>query len=161
MNTILIPQIEKLLIPKKVLAAISNSLDEASGLFDAALTYIDPKGNPKPFSNYKQIIQTSAKQPVAVDNNPTSGFEYVDSKQTYLELDKGRSPHIYLKDPRGFIVRIRMQNFLQIIQIGGISDQHVLSGEFVYAWHKQHLTLLPVASPRYQSASTCSKKIFK
>ena len=88
------------------------------------------------------------------DNTPTEGFV----------LNKGvggarasygwnaRNEYIRVYDPRDFEFEISVANLLFILREGDCSRGKGLEGKFVYAWDRDKLVLLPVASPDYQNS---------
>lgn len=86
------------------------------------------------------------------DNTPTEGFV----------LNKGvggarasygwnaRNEYIRVYDPRDFEFEISVANLLFILREGDCSRGKGLEGKFVYAWDRDKLVLLPVASADYQ-----------
>jgi hypothetical protein len=73
--------------------------------------------------------------------------------------------HIRVYDPRGFEFEITVENLLYILQECTSVKGKGLEGEFVYAWDKKDLVLLPVSSQEYVSCADftagLSKKVSK
>jgi hypothetical protein len=72
---------------------------------------------------------------------------------------------IRVYDPRGFEFEIGVENLLYILQECTSTKGKGLEGEFVYAWDKSDLVLLPVSSQEYVSCRAftdgLSKKVSK
>ena len=72
-----------------------------------------------------------------------------------LDIDKGFSTEhkVFIKDPRGFIVPIYIENFLDILKYCSYNHEtRQLSGEFVYGLYTNTLTIIPVNSEEYKKA---------
>ena len=93
------------------------------------------------------------------DNIPTSGFvlnKHVGGCQSGWNF---RQSYCRIFDPRGFEFEITIENLLFILEYCSAIKGKGLEGQFVYAWDKKDLVLLPVDSEDYRESSDFGKKV--
>jgi hypothetical protein len=86
------------------------------------------------------------------DNEPTSGFVLNKTVGGGRGWD-GRATYARIYDPRNFEFEITIPNLLFILEECSSIKGKGLEGEFVYAWDKADLVLLPVTSQEYKLSS--------
>lgn len=77
------------------------------------------------------------------DNTPTEGFVLNKKVGDYRGSWNGRQAWIRIYDPRGFEFEIGVDNLLFILEECSAIKGKGLEGEFVYAWDRNRLVLLP------------------
>lgn len=87
------------------------------------------------------------------DNVPTAGFVLNKKVGGYKSDWNYRQAHIRVFDPRGFEFEISVENLLFILAESNCDKGKGLDGDFVYAWDKTDLVLLPVNSLAYQNST--------
>ena len=87
------------------------------------------------------------------DNVPTDGFVLNKKVGDYNSRWGGRSAWIRIYDPRGFEFEISVNNLIFILEECSAIKGKGLEGEFVYAWDRSDLVLLPVHSHEYKMSS--------
>jgi len=140
----------KMNIPKTVSVGYQERQDTYTGKL-AYVIYTDAKGVLRKEHSWNGWRDKKIK-PNTFDNEPTSGFV----------LNKGvggqrqswgwnaRNEYIRIYDPRNFEFEISVANLLFILQECTATKGKGLEGEFVYAWDKKDLVLLPVESQTYK-----------
>ena len=97
--------------------------------------------------------------PKIYTNEPTSGFVLNKSvggaRRSYGW--NARNEYIRVYDPRGFEFEISVANLLFILQECTSTRGKGLEGEFVYAWNKADLVLLPVDSFEHTESAAFNK----
>jgi hypothetical protein len=98
-------------------------------------------------------------EPVEYDNKPRHGFvlnrQVGGAKQSWGHNVRIEKVRVY--DPRGFEIEITVPNLLFLLQESDCSRGKGLEAECVYAWNKQSLILLPVASKEYKECVSFTK----
>ena len=101
--------------------------------------------------------------PIVFENEPTEGF--VLNKQVggarYSYGHNTRVEKCRVFDPRGFEFEICVPNLLFIFQECNAYKGKGLEGQFVYAWDRQNLVLLPVGCEEYKQSKEYSKGVAK
>lgn len=87
------------------------------------------------------------------DNVPTDGFVLNKKVGDYNSRYGGRSAWIRIYDPRGFEFEISVNNLIFILEECSSIKGKGLEGEFIYAWDRSDLVLLPVHSHEYKMSS--------
>lgn len=140
-------------IPEKISVGFRERSDTYTGKL-AYVVYTDAKGVLRKATSWNGW-RDRAIPPEEYKNEPTSGFV----------LNKGvggvrdsygwnpRNEYIRVYDPRGFEFEISVANLLFILQECTSVKGKGLEGEFVYAWDKKDLVLLPVQSNEYKKCS--------
>lgn len=156
---------EKLNIPKQIHIGYQNREGTYTGRL-AYVIYTDQKGKKRKTGSWSSWRDHKI-DPDDYDNEPISGFV----------LNKGvggarnswgwnpRNEYIRVYDPRGFEFEISVANLLFILTNCTATKGKGLEGEFVYAWDKADLILLPVDCFEYKSSieftALQSKKVTK
>jgi len=83
------------------------------------------------------------------ENVPTSGFVMNKKVGDYKSDWNHRMAHIRIYDPRGFEFEIGVENLLYILEECSSIKGKGLEGEFVYAWDRTDLVLLPTTAQEY------------
>lgn len=91
--------------------------------------------------------------PLELENAPISGLE-LNKEVVGGEKSGWNQRHSYCRvyDPRGFEFEITFDNLLFILQETGYTPEEGLRGEFVYAWDRADLVLLPISSEDYKAS---------
>jgi len=86
----------------------------------------------------KQLKKTIYNAVSVFDNEPVSGFAYVDhNNDLYCLTYHDDSDDIVLHDPRGFNVAVTVDNFWYMMNCcGDTMTDGVMDHKFAYAWHK-------------------------
>lgn len=92
------------------------------------------------------------------DNVPTSGFVFNKHVGGHKSGWEFRHSYCRVFDPRGFEIEIGMENLLYILENCDCYKGKGIDGEFVYAWDKAELVLLPVNSVDYKESSALISK---
>jgi hypothetical protein len=144
------PRTTKLFIPDKV----SVGYREREGTYTGKLAYViyyDQKGVLRKEKSWQSWRDKKIK-PNDYDNVPTEGFvlnKGVGGTRNSWSSWNPRNEYIRVYDPRGFEFEISVPNLLFILKECDCSRGKGLEGEFVYAWDKSELVLLPVSSMDY------------
>jgi len=150
---------ENLNIPKTIKVGFQKRDDTYTGQL-AYVVYTDVKGVLRKETSWNGWRDKKIS-PKDFDNVPTSGFV----------LNKGvggtrescgwnpRNEWIRVYDPRGFEFEISVANLLFILQECTSTKGKGLEGEFVYAWDRADLVLLPCDSINYKKAEDFTKRI--
>lgn len=144
---------EQLFLPSRIRVGFKTQHDTYTGKL-AYVIYYDNQGVLRKETSW-QNWRDEKLEPQDFDNVPTEGFV----------LNKGvggvrqswgwnaRNEYIRVLDPRGFEFEISVANLLFILREGDCSRGKGLEGKFVYAWDKNQLILLPVASQDYKKST--------
>lgn len=147
---------ERLTLPKK----IKVGFQERSGTYDGLLAYIiyfDAKGVLRKEKSWESWRSKSI-EPKEFDNVPTSGFVLNKKVGGYASGWNHRNTYCRVWDPRGFEFEITLENLLFILQECTSTKGKGLEGQFVYAWDKKDLVLLPVDSEDYKAVVSLENK---
>jgi len=139
----------KMRIPSK----INVGFQERKGTYTGRLAYVvytDEKGVLRKERSWTSWRNTSIK-PEEYENVPTSGFVLNKKVGDGGGGWDSRIAWIRVYDPRGFEFEITVQNLLFILEECTSTKGKGLEGEFVYAWDKADLVLLPASSQEYTS----------
>lgn len=148
---------QQLYIPEKLKVGFVDRKDTYTQKL-AFVTYYDQKGVLKKERTWENWRDQKI-DPVEYNNVPTTGFV----------LNKGvggvrqsygwntRNEYIRVYDPRNFEIEISVSNLLFILRECDCSRGKGLEGEFVYAWDRQQLVLLPVISEDYKNSQEFTK----
>jgi hypothetical protein len=145
------PRTTKLFIPDK----IAVGFNERQGTYTGKLAYViyyDQKGVLRKEKSWQKWRDQKIK-PEDFDNQPTEGFvlnKGVGGTRNSWSSWNPRNEYIRVYDPRGFEFEISVPNLLFILKECDCSRGKGLEGEFVYAWDKSELVLLPVSSMDYK-----------
>ena len=143
--------LEMMKIPKKINVGYQERKDTYTGKL-AYVVYTDEKGVLRKESSWNSW--KDEKIPVSVfDNVPTSGFVVNKKVGDYRSDWNHRKAHIRMYDPRGFEFEISVENMLYILEECNSIKGKGVEGEFIYAWDKADLVLLPVTAQEYTSSS--------
>jgi hypothetical protein len=154
---------EKMQIPKKLKVGYQNRSDTYTGKL-AYVIYYDEKNKLRKETSWTSWRDVKCGEN-EYENVPTSGFVLNKKVGDYKSDWNHRMAHIRVYDPRGFEFEITVENLLYILQECTSVKGKGLEGEFVYAWDKKDLVLLPVSSQEYVSCADftagLSKKVSK
>ena len=140
----------KLFIPDKIHVGYQNRKGTYTGKL-AYVIYTDKKGKKRKEGSWNSWKDNK----ISVDdfnNEPMSGFVLNKKTGDYRSRWGGRSAHVRVYDPRDFEIEISVDNLLFILQECSAIKGKGLEGEFIYAWDKKELVLLPVTSQDYQES---------
>lgn len=147
-------------IPPTLLVGFQKRTDTYTGML-SYIVYKDAKGKIAKEKSWKGWIDKSIATQ-ELPNDPTSGFVLNKGVGGYY---RDRMAKIRVHDPRGFEFEITVENLLFILAETDSIKGKGLTGDFVYAWDKQHLVLLPVSCKDYTESvrytSLKDKKIKK
>ena len=118
----------------------------------AYVIYIDEKGVVRKENSWNSW-RDHKMAPEDFDNVPTSGFVMNKKVGDYKSDWNHRMAHIRMYDPRGFEFEIGVENLLYILEECSSIKGKGLEGEFVYAWDKTDLVLLPITAQEYVFSS--------
>jgi len=144
----------QLIIPGKLKVGFQKRNDTYSKKL-GYVVYYDEKGKLKKETSWEgwRSKNIAAEE---YDNVPTEGFVLnknvggVSGYRSWNEHDRIEKVRVY--DPRGFEFEITIPNMLYIIQECTSTKGKGLEGEFVYAWDKANLILLPANSAEFKSS---------
>lgn len=111
----------------------------------AYVTFIDEKGKfrkEKSWNNWR----SQTIPPNTFDNTPTSGFTVLGSAGNTRFSE--RQAYVTVRDPRGFIIELKLDVFLNILATDGCNKNQI-DGDYVYAWHGAELHLISTKNPQY------------
>lgn len=144
---------EQLFTPTKLKVGFNKREDTFDGVL-AFLTYYDAQGKLR----MEKSWTTWCNPKLGVkefDNEPTSGFvlnkQVGGVKESYGRDVRQEKVRVY--DPRGFEIEITVQNMLTILRDCACFPGKGLDGQFVYAWNRNSLVLLPVISEEFRQSS--------
>lgn len=144
---------QKLNIPKK----IHVGYQDRNGTYTGKLAYViytDDRGKRRKERSWNSWRDNKIDVD-DFDNEPTTGF--VLNKGVGGQRESwgwnARNEYIRVYDPRGFEFEISVANLLFILTNCSAIKGKGLEGEFVYAWDKAELILLPVDCFEYKTSS--------
>lgn len=140
----------KLNIAKTLKVGFNKRNDTYTGML-AYVIYYDEKGVLRKETSWESWRDKSIEAQ-EFPNEPTSGFVLNKKVGDYKSDWNHRMAHIRVYDPRGFEFEISVENLLYILQECTSTKGKGLEGEFVYAWDRSDLILLPVSSVEYQES---------
>jgi len=146
---------DKMNIPKTIKIGFQEREDTYTKKL-GYVVYVDEKGVTRKAASWNSW-RDSKIEPQDFDNVPTSGFVLNKKVGGYSGGWNPRMAWIRVFDPRGFEFEITVQNLLYILEECSSIKGKGLEGEFVYAWDKADLVLLPVSSQEYQSCCEFTK----
>ncbi len=121
----------------------------------AYITYYDEKKQLRKSKSWNSWCDPKIDS-VEYDNTPHDGFVLnKDVKRSSEWFSSGRNM-IRVYDDRGFEFEITTGNLLFILMTTNCLKRE-FQGQFVYAWHKTELVLLPVNCEEYNNSTTFSK----
>lgn len=143
---------EKLKVPKKLKVGFQNRSDTYSKKL-AFVVYEKEDGKIAQEKSWKRW--KDSKIPVEeYDNEPLSGFvlnrDVGGTQRSYGWHARREKVRVY--DPRGFEIEITVDNLLFILQECSSIKGKGLEGEFVYAWSRNTIVLLPVHTEEYKKS---------
>lgn len=142
----------KLFIPDKLRVGFNNRKDTYNGQL-AFVTYYDKAGKLRQAESFERWRdkKIAVKE---LDNKPTDGFVLNRSGGGSRESSgwNPRNEFIRVYDPRGFEFEISLPNLLFILRETDCSRGKGLHGQFVYAWDRSKLVLLPVDAAEFQQS---------
>lgn len=147
---------ERLTIPKKIKVGFQNRQSTYSGLL-AYITYFDNKGKLRKEKSWNDWRNKNIG-PKEFNNIPTSGFVLNKKAGGYASGWNHRNTYCRVWDPRGFEFEITVENLLFILEECTSTKGKGLEGEFVYAWDRKDLVLLPVSSEDYKASVMLENK---
>jgi hypothetical protein len=154
---------DQMKIPSKIKVGYNKRTDTYTGKL-AYVIYYDEKGKLRKVDSWTSWCDKKLGDN-EYPNEPTSGFVLNKKVGDYKSDWNHRMAHIRVYDPRGFEFEISVENLLYILQECTSTKGKGLEGEFVYAWDKSDLVLLPVCSQEYVSSREftdgLSKKVTK
>ncbi len=143
---------QKMNIPKTLRVGYREREGTYTGRL-AYVTYIDEKGKHRKQKSWDGWRDHKIADD-SFDNEPTEGF--VLNKKVggyrYSSWDQ-RATYCRVYDPRGFEFEITVENLLYILDYCSSIQGKGLEGEFIYAWDKADLVLLPVNTPDYKAST--------
>ena len=137
-----------ILIPEDITAGFNE------GNYDSKekLAFLVYKNERKELSQPKAWEKWRNKKlaPLEFKNEPQKGFVLDKAVGGYNTRFAYRGESIRVWDPRGFEIEITLDNLLNIIKMCTCEAGGLLQGEFVYAWDKFQLILMPTISEDYK-----------
>lgn len=146
-----------LYISEKIKVGFQHRGDTYTG----KLAYVIPmnaKGKLKKEKSFESWRENSIT-PEEFDNEPTSGFVLNKKAGGYNSGWNHRNTYVRVFDPRGFEFEISVDNLLYILEHTDSVVGKGLHGEFMYAWDRQNLVLLPANAPEYKEIKKTEKVI--
>lgn len=147
---------ERLNIPKEIKVGYQKRQDTFSGKL-AYVTYTKPDGSTAKECSWDGWRDKKIN-PDIFKNKPITGF--VLNKRAGGEKYSWNKRQTYCRvyDPRGFEIEITVDNLLYILDLCDCNKGKGLEGEFIYAWDKKDLILLPAVSPDFQESIELIRK---
>jgi len=142
---------KKLNIPPTIHAGFVNRNDTYTGKL-AYVIYTDHKGKLRKEKSWNGWRNQKIKS-VDFENEPTAGFVLNRKVGGGNYGWHSRQAKIRIYDPRDFEFEITLENLLFILEECSSIKGKGLEGEFVYAWDRDKIVLLPVSSQEYKSSS--------
>jgi hypothetical protein len=148
---------EQLLVPDKIKVGYNKREETYTGHL-AYVIYYDHAGVLKKEKSWEGWRNKDI-QANDYANEPTEGFVLNRGVggARYSYGWNARNEYVRVYDPRGFEIEITVANVLFILSQGACSPGKGLEGKFVYAWNKDRIVLLPVASQDYQNCKNYTK----
>lgn len=140
----------KLNIPDTLRIGYRNREDTYTGKL-AYVTYIDGKGvhrKQKSWDGWRDDKIPDDTYP----NEPISGLVLNKRVGGYKYSWNVRNTYCRVYDPRGFEFEISIDNLLYVLEYCSSIKGKGLEGEFVYAWDKTELVLLPINTSDYEAS---------
>lgn len=145
-----------LFIPKKIRVGFNQRTDTYTGKL-AYVIYFDEKNVLRKETSWESWRDKKLGF-VDFDNVPTRGFAIEKSIQRFNWSSFGSNRSlIRIYDPRDIEFEITTDNLVGVLTEYSC-DSRVFDGEFVYAWNKTELVLLPCKSEEYKSAIEYTEK---
>lgn len=134
-----------IIIPDKIIAGYRESYN--NNMKKAYISFINEKNKVNKESNFERYIDSKE----SLNNEPISGFTLNKHEETYInEYTEGRT-YVSLFDPRGFIVKISVGNYINICLSTDINKGEI-KGKFIYAFINGYPILLNVESKEYKDS---------
>lgn len=134
-----------ILIPDKIVVGYSKS--SSNDVKKAYISFINDKNKVNKESKFEQYVESKE----SINNDPISGFSVYREEKTYVnDYTEGRS-YISLFDPRGFIVKISVSNYIEICLSTDINKGEI-NGSFKYAFIKGYPILINIESSEYKES---------
>jgi len=137
-------------IPGKINIGFQERADTYTGKL-AFVVYTDDKGTLRKERSWNGWRDQKIA-PEEYENVPTDGFVLNKKTGDYRGHFGGRQAWLRIYDPRGFEFEIDVDNLVLILEECSSIKGKGLEGEFVYAWDKAKLLLLPVSSQEYKNS---------
>jgi hypothetical protein len=118
----------------------------------AFVVYTDNKGKLRKEKSWNRWCDHKHHPPETFANDPTSGFVLNKKVGDYSSSWGGRKAWIRIYDPRGFEFEISVENLIFILEECSSIKGKGLDGEFVYAWDRQDLVVLPATTKEYRES---------
>lgn len=144
-------------IPDKCRVGFQTRRDTYTGKL-AFVTWVDEKGETKQKASWNGWRDKSIGV-LDLENVPTSGFVLNKKVGEVRSSWNPRLAWVRVWDPRNFEFEISVANLLFILQEGDCLKGKGLSGEFVFAWDKQKVILLPTSSQEYEESKKYSSLV--
>lgn len=141
----------KLNIPKTINVGFNKRSDTYTGML-AFIVYTDAAGVLRKQKSWDRWRDKKI-EPKQFDNVPTSGFVLNKKVGDYTAHYGGRMAAIRIYDPRDFEFEIKLDNLLYILEETSAIKGKGLEGEFVYAWERDRIILLPASSREYKAST--------
>lgn len=142
----------QLFIPDRIKVGFQNRDDTYTKRLGFVVCF-DQQGNLRKERSWKHWIDDKLPTP-EFDNIPTEGF-VLNKAGGGVRRSYGwhaRNEFIRVYDPRDFEFEISVDNLLFILRECDCYKGKGLEGQFVYAWDRDRLVLLPVISDDYQNS---------
>lgn len=153
----------KLNIPSKINVGFQNREDTYTGKL-AFVVYTDDKGVLRKERSWNGWRDNKIG-PEEFENIPTDGFVLNKKVGDGRYGWNPRKAWIRVYDPRGFEFEISVNNLVFILEECSSIKGKGLEGEFIYAWDRAELLLLPVGSQEYKDSvefkNACKDKVKK
>ena len=150
---------DQMKIPSKLKVGYNKRTDTYTGKL-AYVIYYDEKGKLRKETSWNSWCDKKLGSD-EYPNEPTSGFVLNKKVGDYKSDWNHRQAAIRVYDPRGFEFEIGVENLLYILQECTSTKGKGLEGEFVYAFDKSDLVLLPVSSQEFISCRAFSDGLLK
>lgn len=122
------------IIPEKIILGKKSTEDTGY------LVFFKPDGSIKNEVRFdKWVCKEHGGKISNIENKALSGFSIVSTVGGDGRYDK-RQAYVRIKDPRGFIIEITDENFIEICKNFNI-NKGVLNGEYVYAFNDMYASL--------------------
>lgn len=144
-----------MIIPNTINVGYQKRDDTYTGKL-AYVIYTDAKGVLRKEQSWNSWRDAKIKAQT-FNNEPTSGFvlnKGVGGVRDSYSSWNPRNEYIRVFDPRGFEFEISVANLLFILQEATSTKGKGLEGDFIYAWDKADLVLLPTGCREFKECST-------